>query len=319
MYHIIANLELRFDSLDDALSWANSRPRSWFEPKVPYTAMPEEDKTTPRICGAPTLEGCVTALSPIGTFRRCLNANEDAKSYENDEEVYPVFVVTFSDSHDWVKPTKEQVPDVQLTDEHWLLAPALPTNIELKWLDAYSIDIKEDEDTCKTVCTGIRFVDNLTSMHHPWLDGKGHPLDSSDMGGDIWPNPELAHTDIYFDCNFGGQLCYMRPLQPYDGRCRVYPLSGDIAPYNSFLHKLRRFSGFYDLLNRPLLEGYLVEYRGVIGTLTFMNGISWTVVPHNCREEPLVLRPEDVQTGNRICNLKALAYENIRMPNLSAR
>lgn len=260
MYHIIRDLELMFDSIEAAQAWAASMPV--FKPSIPANTMENEDRATPRICGAPKIENCITGLGVLGAFRRCLNANKDAKSYENDNEAYPIFVVEFSDDG-WIKPSKSKVPDAATTHEHWCLHDIVPLSIELRWLDAYSIKTREGK--LITLCRQVKFLDDLTGYHHPWLDGKGHPLDCSDCGGDPWPVP-IAHTaQIYYDKHRGGRIGFAMPSWPFDGRWLFQPFNPCTAPYKTFQHNLQAFTGFYDVANLPIFQGFDVTYTDTNG------------------------------------------------------
>ena len=282
MSHVIANLELMFGSLAEAKAWAASRPV--FQPRVPYTAMQGEDRTVPRICGCLDIRGCFTALGVTGTFRRCLNSNPDAKSYENDDEAYPVLIAKFSDYAGWTAPGKDQVPDIEDTGERWLLSPARPEKIYLKWLDAYSIKMREGK--CRTVCAALKFLDDVSSYSHPWLDGRGHPLDCPDMGGDPWPEPDGMLGEIRLDMRMGGNLGLAVPAWPADGTWLFTPFDKNVPPYRTYAHCLRRFSGSWDRDGEPVFEGYVLKWGPDAGSRQFgqvaHDGLSgWHIEPWN--------------------------------------
>lgn len=245
-----------FGSLAEAEAWAASRPV--FEPRVPYTAMQGEDRTVPRICGCLDIRGCVTALGVTGTFRRCLNSDPDAKSYENDNEAYPVLIAKFSDYAGWTVPSMSQVPDICDTDERWLLSPARPEKIYLKWLDAYSIKMREGKT--RTKCVALKFLDGLAGYSHPWLDGKGHPLDCPDMGGGPWPAPDGMLGEVRLDMRMGGSLGLAVPAWPADGTWLFTPFDKAVPPYRTYAHCLRKFSGFWDKDGEPVFEGYVLKW-----------------------------------------------------------
>ena len=119
VYHVVSDLEHHFNSLSESLKAC----RQPFYPKIPTNKSPEEDSTTPRICVARSVEECLSGISLLGVFRRCLAANEDAKSYAtHGREVYPIIVVAFDvHSNSLYKPTPVQVADADLTGELWLL------------------------------------------------------------------------------------------------------------------------------------------------------------------------------------------------------
>lgn len=307
-YHISYDLELKFDGLADAEAYARSRPV--FMPAVPWTAMNGEDRTVPRICVAPTLEGCISAIKPQGAFRRCLNANPDAKSYENDGEAYPVLIAEFHGVR-CEAPSAAQVPDVGTTGERWILDPARPDLIRVAWLDAYSIGIKDDDPSGNVICTSVRLLEDPSGYSHPWLDGRGHPLDSSEMGGDPWPDPFDAEACLWYDMHFGGVMGYAYPEYPFAGRFHFIPLDPSIRPYMTFRNKLRRYSGFKDESGRPMLEDYLCEYHGVTGELRFAGSVCWLFEPLD-GSPARVFRDGDAGPDGRVPGLKALAYEALR-------
>lgn len=259
MYHVIANLELKFNNLNQAVRYASAKP--FIIPAIPATMMSEEDRNTPRICVAPTIEDCITAIGLFGTFRRCLNDNPDTKSYENDDEAYPILILEFENGGEYT-PDKHQVPDVETTHEHWLLNPAKPKKISLKWLNSYSIKIQENENG-QAICKSVKFLESTENYHHPWLDGAGHPLESSDMGSDPWPSIDITPMLYYHGLN-NGAFGFMTPIWPANGQCIFTPIDKKIKPYRTFIHQLRKFTGLYDKENLPIIEDKCVEIEYTI-------------------------------------------------------
>lgn len=175
MYRIEANLENRFPDLKTALA-AFSKDIEVM-PVLPATRNEREDSTTPRICVAPTLEDCITGIGVLGRFRRTLSGNEEAFSYAvKGNEAYPVIVLEFDDDGVYA-PTVEQVFDVEMTHERWFLTPKKPKRVRLRWLGMYSVYWKSD-DECR-ICKKVRFLRSPKGYDHPWLNGKGHILESS--------------------------------------------------------------------------------------------------------------------------------------------
>lgn len=187
VYRVIANIDSRFPD-----EWAAiAAYRSLAIPEIPKTTARQlgEDDTTPRICVAGRIEDCFTAIGLLGRFRRCLSANRDALSYAmSGNEVYPIIIQAF-DGKTAIRPTREQVPDWPWTNEFWITEPVRPLWTELRWLDMYSIrmaGIPETEEisgppyACKSVC----FVKPTEASTHPWLNGKGHVLESSEYEAD---------------------------------------------------------------------------------------------------------------------------------------
>lgn len=184
VYRVIANIDSRFESPAAAMAAYEGRLAI---PAIPETTarLLDEDETTPRVCVAGRLEDCFTAIGLLGRFRRCLSANKDALSYAmSGNEVYPIIVQTF-DGRNAMRPSREQVPDWPWTNEFWITEPVHPLSTELKWLDMYSIRMASVPETeacpgppyaCKSVC----FVEPTENSAHPWLNGKGHVLESSE-------------------------------------------------------------------------------------------------------------------------------------------
>lgn len=93
-YQVIASIDSRFDSLDEALRVYNTD--TLVVPSVPVTHNEKEDVVTPRICVAKDIRDCFTSIGLLGRFRRTLGANEDAKSYATvGKECYPVLILEF--------------------------------------------------------------------------------------------------------------------------------------------------------------------------------------------------------------------------------
>lgn len=182
MFHVVANIDSRFSSLMAALAVYNYDTP--VRPEKIFSAMPGEDAETPRICVAPTIEQCITGIGLLGRFRRCLEANEEAKSYATmGREVYPILVLQFADDLPYYTPTSEQVPDSIVTGEQWLLEPAVPTSIRLAWMGMDSILWAEDERALHGYVCATAKLDYRPfppDKDHPWLNGRGHVLDSSE-------------------------------------------------------------------------------------------------------------------------------------------
>lgn len=110
-------------------------------PKKPQCHMEQEENSTPRISVATSEKSCYDGIGLFGRLKRCCSLVEDAKSYaESGRECYPVLVLTLQpmEPNSVIRPTSEQVPDVQITGELWLTKPAVITSCRLKWLSPYS-------------------------------------------------------------------------------------------------------------------------------------------------------------------------------------
>jgi len=205
MYHVVANIDDRFSSAEAALAAYRGKV---VRPKIPYSTSWQngEDATTPRICVCENIKDCVTAIGLLGRFRRCLAANEDAKSYETDGiEVYPILILKFSDDLKYYTPNRSQVPDVDFTHERWLLKPAVPDFVQIAWVHPRSIIWEEckENPVSKYACKALELIiakDGPIGRTHPWITGTGHRLESSEMESiSLSPcDPEIEALDKRF-------------------------------------------------------------------------------------------------------------------------
>lgn len=180
VYHVVCSLENRFRSLSEA----KEHYSKVIYPRIPNTAGIYEDKTTPRICVAPTIEGCLTGIKLLGRLRRCLAANEDAMSYETlGLEVYPIIILEFDVPESILyKPLKHQVPDVDITNEYWITQPIKANRVSVKWLNPRSIIWEETHrQEMWYKCKKVIFTRSIKGRNHPWINGRGNILESSEM------------------------------------------------------------------------------------------------------------------------------------------
>lgn len=187
MYHVVANIDTDYCCLKDVLACYNEYTP--IDPWIPCTTGDDEDRTIRRICVCPSIEECFRGIGLMGRFKRCLAVNEDAKSYETlGIEAYPIVVATFYNVGVW-KPTEEQVPDCMLTNEHWITNSTIPDRVELLWLHMRSIHWEYDYIGESYKCTLVNFIpdDKLEYYNHPWINGIGHTLESSENEG-YWIN-----------------------------------------------------------------------------------------------------------------------------------
>lgn len=90
------------------------------EPRIPHFASNEEDHITNRICVAPTIIGCLKALEIPESI-----GSEEEQFFEFNKNGKPVPLYLYSanvDVSDLVAPTIEQVPDVWITGELWVIS-----------------------------------------------------------------------------------------------------------------------------------------------------------------------------------------------------
>ncbi len=98
------------------------------EPRVPKCIAEDEDKVTPRICVAPTILGC---------FR--------AHGIPLSKVLEPKYTCYYADIDvgDLYAPSIEEVPDVCITGELWVMKPHLfkiLTHYEMKYVKGYPED-----------------------------------------------------------------------------------------------------------------------------------------------------------------------------------
>lgn len=192
-YHIVTDLERRFDSLEQALDAYSTHQKIY--PRIPGSYFSREDRSKARFCVSTSLEGCIMGLGVTSVFRRCLAANDFTQLYTIDNrEVYPVIILTFEFGIPLYRPTSDEVPDVEDTDEHWITSETIPSKVELRWLDSNSIILREEKSNSgiyDLVCESVRFAIPNSQSIHPWLTGTGQPLDCDDeeyQNGDLpWP------------------------------------------------------------------------------------------------------------------------------------
>ncbi len=134
--------------------------------------------TKPHIFVACTVEQYVTALGIWGTFFRCTSFDDKIPSCATEGlEIYPVVVLTFSDTQLYHNPFLAEVPDCDISHEMWLMESAIPITIALRWLGANAIHYQEAVSigvrTPVWECIRIGWVDELLSaFKHQWLNGR---------------------------------------------------------------------------------------------------------------------------------------------------
>lgn len=247
-YHVVSDLETLFPGLEQVPGIKR------LVPKIPRDRMWNEDCTTARVLAGRTVEDCVTSLGVLGRFRRCLAANDGAKSYaETGNEVYPVLVLALDPEAPFFEPDESLVPDVKRTHELWCTQPVDVLSCELKWLSPYSVIVDEDDEE---LCVKVRFVPDAKARkrEHPWLNGKGHPLESSQMDYEPWEGnarglSESAKAYVKYE-----RRTLRRPVMamPVDNAYAVcYPVdtvTGTVLsaaePVRVALADLRDFTGF---------------------------------------------------------------------------
>lgn len=127
LYHITFDIHQRF----------------YFTPRIPEGAEEwDEECEIPRICFAPTIEGCLTAL-PVGLMNLpdWLEENNNViKVFTLDTEKYGI------KKKNIIKPeelyNKEYVGDAILTGEHWVTQDVLFLEEDVKFIEITGYELK---------------------------------------------------------------------------------------------------------------------------------------------------------------------------------
>lgn len=263
MYHIIYDLESRFYSWDEVVRYVE-RTRT-LVPRRPHTAMVGENTSVPRISLAPSIVDCFNGINVKHRFRRCLSGDiEGVKDYKNENEVYPVIVCMTRDLESVVTPTSVQVEDARWTHERWGLVPVMLVSIHIAWLGHDSVKVSTHSELDRMWCTQVDFVSDLQGKVHPWLNGKGHPLDCSDPGTMPWPRRDLAQQHLWYESFVGQTVVYVVPEVPYTGYATCMPVDGSDS-YRARLHDCFRFTGCYDQNREPIFDGDWIHCNDHIG------------------------------------------------------
>lgn len=250
MFHVMYNLESRFASLSDALEYV--RYLQTIETRVPLTHGFCEDATVPRVCVAPTVELCLTGIGAGASFRRCIGT-----TFENEHEAYPCIVCEVEGQ--FFQPDQDLVPDVGFTQEHWSLSDVEVIRAEVKWLGSNSVKVKVTGSG--ELVTSVQWLTDLAGYHHPWIDGKGHPLDCSYKGSDPWPPMEPVLDSIYLETDDKCKLVFIQPQLPPSGFCKCTPIDGT-PKYKARLPGCRRFTGYCDTNGHLLFDQDICQVAG---------------------------------------------------------
>lgn len=270
MVRVLYDLETRFKSLGAVQYFLNHLTMVY--PEKPLTAGVEESSAPARICVAPTVEDCISGITPDWRFRRCLGDGQ----YKNENEIYPIIILVL-DGESFYRPSPHEVPDVDITNEHWYLKPAKVLKKELRWIGHDSIKTNKTYSGSLR-CTRVEYVKSTIGFDHPWLNGKGHPLECSYPAQDAWPDLSLLYGHLFYETYISGKVCYVLPELPATGYCECTPIDGSAA-YRARLHNCRQFTGYWDVDGRMICDGDLCSCgtgKGV-GTVKRV-GATWCVV-----------------------------------------
>lgn len=108
-YEYVLNEDSNISSKFYFISQHGDWNESVIQPRVPSNFMTKngyEENKTPRVCFSTSIDGCLRALS----------------QNVNGKEFY-VYNPEISSKHTVYKPTQKEVPDVKVTNEHWILQP----------------------------------------------------------------------------------------------------------------------------------------------------------------------------------------------------
>lgn len=179
-YHIVTDLESRFATLQDAIdAYTNTK----IVPRVPASKLEYENHITPRICVCKTIPDCLTAISVGSRMRRCLASNVYIPTcHMENREAYPVLILEFPDNIAVYTPSELDVPDIEVSNERWILHEIVPTKVTLRWIAFDSILLENPPDhPDNLVAISCKFVSNTAKYDHPWLNGRGHVLHSTKL------------------------------------------------------------------------------------------------------------------------------------------
>jgi len=171
MFRIVTDLEKRFSCPGAALKYYSGQP---VFPKIPRHRLLFEDGVTPRICVAPTVEDCITAIGVEKfSYSSCFWGTAPMRDFETCE-VFPIIIQKFGNNEAYYKPSYREVPDVAWTNEMWIREPATPIDTKLVWLDGGSIFANYSEDSegneGPIICMDVQFhLDPPPWGLHPWL------------------------------------------------------------------------------------------------------------------------------------------------------
>ena len=86
-------------------------------PRIGRRQMKDEDRTIPRICGAPHLLGCIYGHSAVHVGVMA-ESSFDGEDWSLDDGSFHIYKI---DGDEFISPAKKLVPDVKLTDEIWVV------------------------------------------------------------------------------------------------------------------------------------------------------------------------------------------------------
>lgn len=169
MFGIVTDLEKRFICPEAALEYYSGQP---VFPRVPRHRLLYENDITPRICVAPTLEDCITAIG-VEKFSQCCRYCGDYPVFDClSNKIYPIIIQEFGLDEPYYKPSANEVSDVAWTREAWICQSATPIDTELVWLHNRSIFADGLEgDEGPLICVDVSFLSGPPQWGvHPWLN-----------------------------------------------------------------------------------------------------------------------------------------------------
>ena len=147
-FHIMTDPYAVYLSLDEAVEGMYAG----VNPYIPLSAGPTEDTSIPRVCLAPSVELCLTSIGfSLGPHNR-----------------RPIIIGEFElDDTEIVKPTREQVPDVDYTKEVWALSTVVPEKVYVKYISKDSIvweKITMDDGVPLMYCVSVSLEEEHRSL-----------------------------------------------------------------------------------------------------------------------------------------------------------
>lgn len=90
-----------------------------FVPRIGDNQMPNEDRTVPRLCVAPTILGCLGGMGAFEHYFHEFEIGQKSQSGVTYKGGVRIYEIPFEAA---LKPNNKMVPDVKHSDEYWVVA-----------------------------------------------------------------------------------------------------------------------------------------------------------------------------------------------------
>ena len=164
-YHVSTGIFREFCYIEQAIAAYSSG----IQPRVPEEAGDGEDDRTPRVCLAPSIEKCLTALGVCTGPHRHM----------------PLLVCEVElDAERIYIPKESEVPDVAITGEVWSLEEVIPDRVYVVWISENSIEWESIDwpgyNGEYRLCTSVEFMsEDLVDDSYMYHQKDEHPLDQN--------------------------------------------------------------------------------------------------------------------------------------------